>query len=556
MTYPKSITISVAKNEDANGAALLAMYAQAKTLTPNGAALSATNRVTIWLPPGRYKLPNTLTLDTSFVDIKAMDPIETGWRGPTTSLTQPTGYSTVVTCAGGGKPTVVQTANDIRLFGFVISNTGTTTGSLMSNSDCGLVVKCGTNGAANVSFYRGMVFVANMSHSTGASPAGRLGCTGETGYSISGTWVECVCGAGGWRLSHTATKSTAPKLSGKFYRCYAGARGFGGDIGWTATQQPGITGYFWECASGNEGFGGCSAGGTVIESTAELHHCVAGTDSYAMGSLFDGTAYYCIGGARSFAGHGVTWSSDWIYSGQIGPNAVLVGCRVAGSGFATLGRKCPYLDNTWTFNYGGVRGKLINCIAEALTVPIALNGGTIVGGTFKTVTENDSPITLIGAGGQITGAKIIANGTGKALVTTGKGIFSGSSGSHSPAGNRFYSGDAIDTITYPTPLLAGSISIAYKIGGVDKTITDDGEGALIGDVGAGTNTINYETGAVDVTLAGVCDSSIYMTTEFQLDLTAEANRPKLANCSMNADLDTTITNGITTPYNVVDSLIG
>lgn len=51
------------------------------------------------------------------------------------------------------------------------------------------------------------------------------------------------------------------------------------------------------------------------------------------------------------------------------------------------------------------------------------------------------------------------------------------------------------------PVVPGSLTLT-DAGGL--SVTDDGEGALIGDVDpAGTNTINYLTGAIDVTFSGV-----------------------------------------------------
>jgi hypothetical protein len=53
-----------------NGSALLAAYAQAKTMTPNGEALAADNRATVLVGPGVYDLgTGTLTMDAPFVDL-------------------------------------------------------------------------------------------------------------------------------------------------------------------------------------------------------------------------------------------------------------------------------------------------------------------------------------------------------------------------------------------------------------------------------------------------------------------------------------------------------
>lgn len=63
-----TITLLAEGTPTQNGTALVNAYAAAKLLTPNGAALSATNRATIVLHPGVYS-HSGLTLDSAFVDI-------------------------------------------------------------------------------------------------------------------------------------------------------------------------------------------------------------------------------------------------------------------------------------------------------------------------------------------------------------------------------------------------------------------------------------------------------------------------------------------------------
>lgn len=58
-----------------NGIALYNAYNTARTANPNGAAKSATNRMTILLGPGVYDLNGTLVFDTPFVDIVGLDMV-------------------------------------------------------------------------------------------------------------------------------------------------------------------------------------------------------------------------------------------------------------------------------------------------------------------------------------------------------------------------------------------------------------------------------------------------------------------------------------------------
>lgn len=69
-----AVSVEAAGSPAYNGASLLAAYAQAKTLTPNGSALSATNRASVIVEPGMYDFDGqSLTLDTEFVDLVGLD---------------------------------------------------------------------------------------------------------------------------------------------------------------------------------------------------------------------------------------------------------------------------------------------------------------------------------------------------------------------------------------------------------------------------------------------------------------------------------------------------
>jgi len=57
------------------------------------------------------------------------------------------------------------------------------------------------------------------------------------------------------------------------------------------------------------------------------------------------------------------------------------------------------------------------------------------------------------------------------------------------------------------PVDVSSITITYTSGGVTKTITDDGAGALIGDVVADTNTIIYATGVYSFKCSDIPDNA-------------------------------------------------
>ncbi len=87
------------------GAKLLAVLAAAKLVTPNGSALSASNRIAIIIPPGIYNCSATLALDTQFIDLIGLTDNREDVIIKSTS-----GY------------TVTKTANDILLKNINIQN--------------------------------------------------------------------------------------------------------------------------------------------------------------------------------------------------------------------------------------------------------------------------------------------------------------------------------------------------------------------------------------------------------------------------------------------------
>ena len=61
----------------------------------------------------------------------------------------------------------------------------------------------------------------------------------------------------------------------------------------------------------------------------------------------------------------------------------------------------------------------------------------------------------------------------------------------------------------------------FKITDGTKVVTDDGNGALVGDIAAGTNTINYATGAWNVTFSSTVTNGTAVTSTYEYN--SEAN---------------------------------
>lgn len=70
---PSVLDFAVTNSATTNANNLLATYKAAKQVVPNNVATSATNRVTVLVPIGRYDLGSqTFTLDTNFIDVVGM----------------------------------------------------------------------------------------------------------------------------------------------------------------------------------------------------------------------------------------------------------------------------------------------------------------------------------------------------------------------------------------------------------------------------------------------------------------------------------------------------
>jgi len=102
--------------------------------------------------------------------------------------------------------------------------------------------------------------------------------------------------------------------------------------------------------------------------------------------------------------------------------------------------------------------------------------------------------------------------------------------------NMFYSSEHIDAenegavgstnytgnFSY-TPVRPGTVNISDGV----QVVTDDGQGNLIGDIQAGTNTINYETGAFNVTFAATTTGSAGVNAAYDYNMEANQTIPDI-----------------------------
>jgi hypothetical protein len=253
------VNVKLTDSAVTNGQNLVEAYNYAKTLTPNGAALSATNRVSVIIPPGNYTLAAQLAVDTQFVDLIGLGSIKLR-----------RGCVPAVIINSIGSPLNVS-ANDVRVKGISV---GTSTFNIGDNLPLQIFEDC--LGTGNFNF---------------------------SSTNVAGTFINCTGGSSAF----AGVSFVAQTANGTFINCLGGSGSFAaGNSGSIAS------GLFVNCSSDTgSGFGtGATASGTFIE-------CEGGGSSFA-GSFFpaavaSGTFINCTGGASSFGNGGSATATGKFY---------------------------------------------------------------------------------------------------------------------------------------------------------------------------------------------------------------------------------------------------
>jgi len=384
-----------------NGTELRNAYAAAKAFTPNTAALSATNRATVILLPGRYDLGTTrLNLDTDFVDIIGL-----------TDTPEQIVITSQITLSDSG--TIYQTANDVKIKGVTIDRTGAPFGSgagrtaayfpfprataITSWSGDGTTMTIAANGhglqtgdsvrisGSGNSSVDGVFTVTRIDDNSFSYPStvSASGSIGTATERLNLTQIEnCVFSgdsSSGMRL--------ITEYSGTYRRCIGGAGSFSGVITGSGANASGL---FEDCTATSGSFGGSngSASGTFTR-------CSAGADSF--GSTASGTFTDCTAGATSFGG-------------QINGSAsgTFLRCTVNGAGFGS------------SSSGGTATGTFTDC---TLTNTISYGGtftGTLRRCRFVCTGTNNNALR-VGDGAKIFDSTLVATGTGNS-ITAGSAV--------------------------------------------------------------------------------------------------------------------------------------
>jgi hypothetical protein len=248
-----------------SGDDLLAKYAAAKLLTPNGAAISAQNRATLIILAGTYSLSADWQIDTDGVDVIAL--------GATSfypsAFIEINGHQIGVSC------------NNIRIVGIGVEESLLITSSNVDNCIGVVFEKC-FSAAASFNAPNGEDISADfIDCQSGSSSFGY-------GNGLNGNFVNCKALDQSFAFGANA--------AGTFTNCQGGDASFGGG---DATSFGTAQGTFVNCSAGIKSFGGGDNGvnlGGV--STGIFTNCTGGgIDSFgqSQNGQKKGKYYNCIG---------------------------------------------------------------------------------------------------------------------------------------------------------------------------------------------------------------------------------------------------------------------
>ena len=242
---------------------LIAKYAEAAALTPNGSVKSTANRASLIIMPGNYVLSAELAVNVEFVDIVGLG-----------AQTQKPAV-----LIGGNTLNVIE--NDVRVSGISV---GVQVFKTADNKQLQIFENCvgGDDSFGGISGRASGTFV---------NCVGGDNSFGGFGGRASGTFENCVGGTGSFGGGNGGITSSGSK----FTNCTGGNGSFGSEE---------ASGTFVNCVGGDNSF----ASGGIIYGNATFTNCTGGANSFAggagSGSDARGMFIGCTGGILSFGGYG------------------------------------------------------------------------------------------------------------------------------------------------------------------------------------------------------------------------------------------------------------
>lgn len=377
-----------------SGGNLQEAYDLAKALTPNGNALSETNRATLVITAGHYT--GNLNANNAFVDIYGLGH-------------QPKVVGCKVSVFIDGY--ITNTQNGTSIAGIqakgVSGNCGnyyctilTDSGSSNKFSDVATIINCDSNGDICLGGFSGIALnVIATSFVNSKAMAGRMeNCETKGGAilqrsTISGIVINCRGSANSFQFGHSEFGSS--QVSGTIKQCTTTAsNSFGagtstalfedcvGGFASFGNESDSVSGTYVRCkATGNSfGYKTQTLTGNTLTVDGTFIDCEAGTNSFgyttqtAITVTFDGTAKGCVAGYTSFgSAQGAAGTNG---TGKIGANALIENCTGSGRSFGrdeNLGKvlRCtatfPANPALVTFRADGTTGKVRLCLDGTYT---------------------------------------------------------------------------------------------------------------------------------------------------------------------------------------------
>ena len=387
------VIVPVSSSATTNGTALRNAYAAAKLLTPNSLPLSATNRATVLIPPGRYDLATTpLTMDTEFVDLVGLSE-----EPKHVFIT-----SQVILSDSG---TIVQTADNVVIRNVSIDRTGNPAGSGAGRTAAYFPNRTST---AIQSWTSNGTLATVTSNGHGLLQGDSVRITGSGNTSFDGAYtVTNVIDLNSFQFASTVNSSgLIGTATERFDDTYIENCRFSGttDSGMRGAVE--YAGTYRKCIGGNESFGGAYAGSGVSGAIASglFEDCFVGSGSFGLG-IASGTFTRCTAGNGSFGG---------IASG------IFTDCSALGVGFATPSGnflRCRASDLGFGSELSTANGTLTDC---ELTISSSGGYSGTFSGTmrrcrFVATLGNASPIKVVD-GAKIFDSTFIAAGAGNSIT--------------------------------------------------------------------------------------------------------------------------------------------
>ena len=369
------IVIGGDANSTTNGTALVNAYTAATGKTPHGAALSATNRYTIYLLPGIYTLTaSAFDMSAQFIDIVGIG-----------------GTPKTIIVTSNGR-TLGASANDIVLANFQIHTSVAGTATL--NTDAYAFYP-----GSNLTGHKCLGMVFNADDQT-VNRGMRCGIT------YSGIYTDCISatdrGFGCW------CGTTAGVASGYFVRCESNRMGFGMGVGSTSAAIGTASGVFWKCRASGGFAGNATASGY-------FNYCLA---NYAFQNAYANCQV--TGDAASFgggnSGASLAASGTFLFCSTVtGP---AFGFNIQANAGAASGtfRDC-HCAGIRAFGSTLVSGTLYNCTALGTSFGSGTSS-SITGQLFNCSAYGDT--AFAGGGGSMSAAAVLVNCYGQNYCFTGR----------------------------------------------------------------------------------------------------------------------------------------